>query len=189
MAAGFGVRQALSAVKQRVFFALWPDARVRADLAQAARRMIRVSQGRRARDDSIHLTLAFVGAVDVKAIPCLQAPPDAVLTKTFLLTLDNWGCWPRTGIGWASPSHIPEPLRDLAVNLEGWLRGAGFELEDRAFTPHVTLVRKAQCTTLPDSMPRVEWQVQDFVLVRSIVSRDGSRYQPIGRWPLLNPKS
>ena len=94
--------------------------------------------------------LEIVGAVDVESIPCLQAPPAAVLTKTFLLTLDDWGCWPRNGIGWASPLHIPEPLRDLAAGLDGWLRGAGFEMEDRAFTPHVTLLRKAQCVALPE---------------------------------------
>lgn len=189
MAAGNADRQALSARTQTVFFALWPDAGVRAELAQAARRMHRVSQGQRTRDDSIHLTLAFVGAVDVENIARLLAPPADVFASAFLLTLDDWGCWARNGIGWAAPSHIPEPLRDLAANLQGWLRAAGFELEDRAFTPHVTLVRKAQSVPLPDSMRPVEWQVEDFVLVRSTVSSDGSRYQSIGRWPLLNPKS
>ena len=131
MAAGNGVRQALNAGTRRVFFALWPDARVRAGLAQAARRMYRVSHGRRTHDDSIHLTLAFVGAVDVENLACLLAPPADVFTPAFLLTLDDWGCWARNGIGWAAPSHIPEALRDLTQNLEGWLRGAGFDLEQR----------------------------------------------------------
>lgn len=189
MAAGNAVRRALSASTQRVFFALWPDARVRADLAQAARRMHRVSHGRRTRDDSIHLTLVFVGAVDAENLPRLLEPPADVFISAFLLTLDHWGCWAHNGVGWAAPLHIPAPLRDLAANLEGWLRGAGFELEHRAFTPHVTLVRKAQCAPLPDSMAPIEWQVEDFVLVRSIVSPDGSRYQSIGRWPLLDPKA
>ncbi len=189
MAAGNGVRQALSTGTQRVFFALWPDARVRAALAQAARRMHRVSQGQRTRDGSIHLTLAFLGAVDVENLPRLLAPPAGVFTSAFLLTLDDWGCWARNGVGWAAPSHIPGPLRSLAANLEAWLRGAGFELKQRPFTPHVTLVRKAQCAPLPDSMPPVDWQVEDFVLVRSTLSPEGSRYQSIGRWPLLDPKA
>jgi RNA 2',3'-cyclic 3'-phosphodiesterase len=189
MAAGIGVRQALSARTQRVFFALWPDARVRADLAQAAQRMHRVTHGRRTRDDSIHLTLAFVGDVDAEYVPRLMAPPAEVFTSAFLLTLDDWGGWARNGVGWAAPSHIPGPLRDLAANLEGWLRAAGFELEHRAFTPHVTLVRKAQCVPLPDSIAPIEWPVEDFVLVRSTVSPDGSRYQSIGHWPLPDPKS
>ena len=189
MAAGIGVRQALSARTQRVFFALWPDAGVRAELAQAAQRMHRVTQGQRTRDGSIHLTLMFLGAVNVEILPRLLAPPADVLTPAFLLTLDDWGCWARNGVGWAAPSRIPGPLRHLAANLEGWLRGAGFEPEHRAFTPHVTLVRKAQCAPLPDSLAPIEWRVEDFVLVRSTVSPDGSRYQSIGRWPLSNPKS
>ena len=184
MAAGNGVRQALSAHTQRTFFALWPDARVRAELAQAAQRMHRVLHGRRTRDDSIHLTLAFVGAVDVENLPRLLAPPADVFTSAFLLTLDDWGCWARNGVGWAAPSYIPGPLRDLAANLEGWLRGAGFELEDRAFAPHVTLVRKAQCEPLPESMASIEWQVEAFALIQSRLAPGGARYETLRAWPL-----
>jgi 2'-5' RNA ligase len=189
MAAGIGARQTLSVRTQRVFFALWPDVRVRTELAQAAQRMHRVSHGRRTRDDSIHLTLAFVGEVGVEHLPRLLAPPRGAFTPAFLLTLDDWGCWARIGIGWTAPSQIPAPLRNLAANLEAWLRGAGFELEHRPFTPHVTLVRKAQCAPLPDFMAPVEWRVDDFVLVRSTASPDGARYQTIGRWPLLDPEA
>jgi 2'-5' RNA ligase len=184
MAAGSGAQQALNSRTQRVFFALWPDARARADLAQAARRMHRVMQGQRTRDDSIHLTLAFVGAVHLEKLPCLLTPPADVFTSAFLLTLDHWGCWARSGIGWAAPSHSPAPLRDLAANLTDWLRDAGFELEDRAFAPHVTLVRKAQCALLPDSMTPIAWQVGEFALIRSQPAPGGTRYEMLRNWPL-----
>ena len=146
--------------------------------------MHRLSQGQRTRDDSIHLTLAFVGAVDVEYIPRLLAPPADVFTSAFLLTLDEWGCWARKGIGWAAPSHIPEPLRDLAANLEGWLRGAGFVLEDRAFTPHVTLIRKAQCAPLTEPMAPIAWQVEAFALIHSQLAPGGARYETLHAWPL-----
>ncbi len=184
MATGNGVRQALSAGRQRVFFALWPDARVRADLVQAARRMHRVSHGQRTRDDSLHLTLAFIGEVDVEELPRLLAPPADIFTSAFVLVLDDWGCWARNGIGWAAPLRIPGPLRDLAANLEGWLRSGGFELEHRAFTPHVTLVRKAQCAPLPDSMVPIEWQVEGFALIHSRLAPGGARYKTLRAWPL-----
>lgn len=184
MAAGNAVRRALNARAQRTFFALWPDARVRAELASAARRMHRVSHGRRTRDDSFHLTLVFVGEVDVQHVPRLLSPPAEVFTSAFLLTLDHWGCWARNGIGWAAPSHIPDPLRDLAENLAGWLRGAGFELEHRAFAPHVTLLRKAQCAPLPDSMAPIEWQVGEFALIHSQPAPGGTRYETLRSWPL-----
>lgn len=178
------VRPALNARTQRVFFALWPDARVRADLAQAARRMHRVSHGRQTRDDSIHLTLVFVGVVNVENLPCLLAPPADVFTSSFRLTLDDWGCWARKGIGWVGPSHVPGPLRELAANLEGWLRGAGFELEHRVFTPHVTLVRKARSAPLPDAMVPIEWQVEEFALMHSRLAPDGACYEALRTWPL-----
>ena len=184
MAAGSGAGKALSLVTQRVYFALWPDAGVRAALAQAAQIMHGVMHGWKAREESLHLTLAFVGDTEVENLPRLMAPPAGVFTPAFLLTLDDWGCWARSGIGWAAPGRIPESLRDLAANLEGWLRGAGFELEHRAFTPHVTLVRKAQCAPLPDAMVPIAWQVDEFSLIRSELAPGGSRYRVLRTWPL-----
>ncbi len=148
-----------------------------------------VVSGRRARDDSLHLTLAFVGDVDSVRLPELLAPPAVLTVARFTLTLERWGCWPRNGIAWVRPSRVPDPLHELAAGMEAWLRDAGFEMEVRPFNPHVTLVRKAQCAPLPDSTPSIEWQVEDFVLVRSRPAPDGSRYETIGRWPLLNLNS
>jgi len=184
MATDNGVRQALSPGTRRVFFALCPDARARAGLGQAARRMHRASHGQRTRDDSIHLTLAFVGTVNAEKLARLLLPPAEVFTSAFVLTLDEWGCWARNGIGWAAPSQIPEALHGLALNLEGWLRGAGFELEHRPFSPHVTLVRKAQCPPLPDSMAPVAWRVEEFALIQSHARPGGTRYETLRAWPL-----
>ena len=148
--------------------------------------MRRVVSGIRIRDESIHLTLAFVGDVDSVRLAELLAPPAGLTVTRFTLTLDCWGCWPRNGIAWVGPSRVPDPLRELAAVMEAWLRDAGFETDARPFNPHVTLVRKAQCAPLPDSTPCIEWQVKDFVLVRSTLAPDGSRYEIIGRWPLVN---
>jgi RNA 2',3'-cyclic 3'-phosphodiesterase len=151
--------------------------------------MYRAVSGRCTRDDSIHLTLAFVGDVDSVRLAELLAPPAELTVARFTLTFDSWGCWPRNAVAWVAPSRVPGPLRDLAARMEAWLRDSGFELDVRPFNPHVTLVRKAQCAPLPDSTPSIEWQVEDFVLVRSALAPAGSRYEIIGRWPLLNADS
>jgi 2'-5' RNA ligase len=179
----------LNPQRLRVFYALWPDRSVNSALTEAARRMHRVVGGRRTCNDSIHLTLAFVGDVDGGRLAELLAPPAELTVARFTLRLDCWGCWPRNGIAWVAPSRVPDPLRELAEGMEAWLRDAGFEMDVRPFSPHVTLVRKAQCAPLPDSTPSIEWQVEDFVLVRSALAPDGSRYETIGRWPLLNANS
>lgn len=181
MAAGGGVGQALSRGTQRVYFAIWPDAGVRAGLARTAHSMHRIMYGRQSRDVSLHLTLAFT---DVENLARLLAPPAGVFTPPFLLTLDNWGCWAHNKIGWAAPSRIPESLRDLAENLHDWLRGAGFVIEHRTFMPHVTLVRDAQCLPMPDTMAPIEWQVNEIALIRSQPAKGGHHYDVLRTWPL-----
>jgi 2'-5' RNA ligase len=151
--------------------------------------MHRAVGGRRTRDESIHLTMAFVGDVDGARLAELLVPPAELTVTRFTLTLDRWGCWPRNGIAWVAPSRVPEPLRELAAQMEAWLRDTGFEMDARPFNPHVTLVRKAECAPLPDSTPNIAWQVEDFVLVRSTLASDGSRYETIGRWPLAGAES
>lgn len=169
---------------QRVFFALWPDDGVRSSLARAARRMHRVMHGRRTRDESIHLTLAFVGEVDIENFHRLLALPAGVLTTGFRLILDRWDCWPRNGIAWAGTSHVPAALTQLAENLEDWLRAGGFDAKRGKFTPHVTLLRDAQYAAMPEPPAPIEWQVEDLVLVRSELLPKGSRYGIVARWPL-----
>lgn len=173
----------MSSARARVFFALWPDAHARNLLGQAAQRMQVALQGRRTRDDSMHLTLAFVGAVGVERLPELAAPPLQGL-QSFTLTLDRCGCWPHNGIGWMAPSVVPAPMQAMVAGLQAWLRGAGFELEVRPWRPHVTLVRKAQCVPLAACTAPITWHARDFVLVHSLRESDGPRYRIIGRWLL-----
>lgn len=139
--------------------------------------------GRRTRDDSIHLTLAFVGAVDIERLPELAAPPSSHW-KAFELTLDRCGCWPHNRIGWIAPSSVPAPMQAMVAAMQAWLRGAGFALEERPWRPHVTLVRKAQCVPLAACAAPIAWHAQDFVLVRSLPESEGARYRIMGRWPL-----
>ena len=184
MAAASGLRQALRPAKRRVFFALWPDPRVRASLAQAALHVHGATQGRCVRDDNIHLTLAFVGAVGERDLARLLEPPPGVFTSAFVLTLDHCGCWAEKGIGWAAASHTPDELRVLASNLASWLRDAGFELDNRPFRPHVTLVRDAQCAPPKEPMAAIEWRIADFALIESLPLSGGVSYRTLRSWPL-----
>lgn len=146
--------------------------------------MHRVVDGKCSRDESLHMTLAFLGDIDAQKVARLLAPPSDVFVSAFDLVLDQFGCWSHNGVGWAAASRIPGSLRDLATNLQGWLRGAGFELEQRVFTPHVTLIRKARCAPLPDAMAPIAWQVNDFALIHSKLQPGGSRYRVLASWPL-----
>lgn len=169
---------------QRLFFALWPDEKVRAGLGAAARRMHRALHGRRTRDESLHLTLAFLGEIDIEALAQLRSAPASIASGAFTLVIDTWDCWPRNRVGWAGPSAIPLQLERVVANLTAWLGAIGFELEKRKFTPHVTLVRDAQYAAMPGVLAPLPWRVEEFVLVRSQRLPRGSQYEIVARWPL-----
>ena len=52
---------------RRLFFALWPDAVLKAQIGHAARTPARSVDGRRVRDENLHLTLLFLGNVGADA--------------------------------------------------------------------------------------------------------------------------
>jgi 2'-5' RNA ligase len=79
---------------------------------------------------------------------------------------------------------VPDALRALASGLNDWLRAGGFAVEEREYRPHVTLVRKARCAPIAESMPAVAWFAAEFVLVESRLETGGPQYRTLGRWPL-----
>lgn len=172
----------------RVFFALWPDADVAARLHAIALQRHAVLGGRVMREDSLHATLVFIGDVSPQCLPALQSAAAETQAHEFSMTLDESGCWRHNHIAYLGMRQIPESLRGLQSSLAEKLRKAGFILETRPFSPHVTLLRKAECADSGKENPAAEpvaWTVRDFVLVKSSVGANGSRYEQIGRWRLL----
>ncbi len=138
--------------------------------------------GRITPEERMHLTLAFLGNVGPAELARLLRPSPAVALTPFRVTLDTWGCWVHNKVGWAAPSHAPAALGEFVSNLESWLSSTGFEREGPAFTPHVTLVRKAHCGELRHLMTPIEWAVAEFALVESVPTPRGPRYETVRIW-------
>ena len=169
----------------RVFFALWPGEEVARQFDEAGRQAHQALGGRRMRRDTLHLTLAFIGEVAPERLEVLCGVAGAIRLPAFDLSFDRGQCVARKKIFWAAANAIPDALRDLAAGLNGQLKAAGFRTEDRPFAAHVTLLRHARCdgTPPPDGL-RIDWPVQDFVLVESDLKPEGVRYRILQRWPL-----
>ncbi|MDD5241589.1 MAG: RNA 2',3'-cyclic phosphodiesterase [Sulfuricella sp.] len=170
----------------RLFFALWPDAPTCARLDEAGRRLHEICGGRRTRAETIHLTLAFLGDVDLARIDELLLLAGEIQAPAFAFRLTHSGWWQHNRIAWIAPDETPLELARLVDGLKQRLGSAGFRLEARPFVPHVTLLRKANCNkeVLPSEV--IEWRAGDFVLVRSVLSERGAAYEVIGHWPLLH---
>ena len=168
----------------RLFFGLWPDARVAEALESWARGALRVTGGRATPAGSIHLTLAFLGEVHGDRLhPAIEAA-ERVRAQIHAFRLAQTNYWPHNRIVWAGPGSMPEALGGLAMGLRRELGADGFHLDTRDFQAHVTLVRNARTGEgLPDFLP-VSWNVDEFVLVRSQLGAAGPAYDVLERFAL-----
>lgn len=136
------------------------------------------------RRDSLHLTLAFIGSIKPGKLELLREIAGGLRGESFELQLDRVGCWPHNRIVWAGCSKVPSRQRRLYEELVACLVDAGFDLDKRPYTPHVTLVRDARCHDLPELAQPIPWPVNEFVLVESHLQASGARYRVLDRWPL-----
>jgi len=161
----------------RLFFAAWPPPDTAAKLALWARQF----EGRPTPAENIHLTLAFLGEANPDAATAAARRAEG---RKHHLPLEVARYWKHNQILWAGPRETPGELQALVASLHAELRAAAFVLEDRPFSAHVTLLRKAKrLRTLPN-LPALDWPIDDFVLVRSSVSSSGASYEALSRFPL-----
>lgn len=146
--------------------------------------LARETGGRATRQETIHLTLAFLGDIDAGRVDDAIAAARTVRAPAHRLLVTHAEYWPHNRILWAGSERTPAPTRRLAVGLNKALTQAGFVLERRPFAAHVTLIRKARAPQLLPPLPKVEWPVDAFVLVRSRLSKEGSYYDVLERFPL-----
>lgn len=174
--------------RQRVFFALWPEPAASAALHAFALRMQARCGGRVMRAETLHLTLAFLGDLPVQRINALRTLAAQVHGEAFDLEIARAGSWKRNRVLWAAPRATPPALADLADALASALRAAGYALEERPFSPHLTLIRNAREAPPPDIEPPATWHAERFALVRSRPDAKGAHYETLADWPLAAPR-
>lgn len=173
---------ASAARPQRVFFALWPDAHTATRLHALAREAHGRCGGRPMRRDTLHLTLAFIGDVFPDRLADLLAVGERVGAEVFTLRVDRLAGWRHKRIVWAGAHETPAPLAALVTRLNAGLAAAGFPVEGRRFTPHVTLLRNARVVMAEEAIDPVEWRVGGFALMVSRRREDGAHYLPLRAW-------
>jgi len=133
---------------------------------------------------NIHLTLAFIGNVAAGRVPELCALAASIVAPSFDLTIDAAEYWRHNRILWAGPKDCPDALRLLVNGLEDALRKAGFHTEERAYAPHITLLRDARRAPSTLTLPGIRWRLTEFALMQSLRRNNATAYEPIQLWPL-----
>lgn len=170
--------------KNRVFFALWPDAETVDKLQQVARDWMPHVGGRPLRRHDLHMTLAFVGDVDESRIGALREMASAIESPSFTLKLDRCGCWVHSEVAWVGCLHTPPELVELASTLGEGLVNTGYPTERRRFKPHITLLRRARCDARLAVGHSIKWKVDKFMLAQSHLAQTGATYDILGHWNL-----
>jgi 2'-5' RNA ligase len=172
----------------RLFFALWPDPPLRRELSSLIDRLKSTQQARWIDAAKLHLTLAFLGEQPAARLPQLEEVGVSMQTPGGALLLDRLELWRRPGVLCLVPQKEPTQLLSLNEDLSQRLRQAGFDLERRAFRPHLTLARRA--STCPDydlsRHPALEWSAKALTLCESRQDNGDSRYQILRAWHLPN---
>src|SRR5262245_36161850 len=153
-----------------------------------------ISEVRWTKAAGIHLTLRFLGESSEERLFALQGylsggapfPP-------FRCAPEHLGLFSSRG----RPRVLfvalrgKGPLQELAAWVDGKAEKAGFEREQRPFSPHVTLGRFAEearrapeLPEIPEPLALLEIPVERFILFRSHLGPQGARHEPLANYPL-----
>ena len=146
------------------------------------------------RVENIHLTLKFFGNVAVDRIPRIS---DAVSRAAkefsqFQIGVGGTGVFPkpnRPQVLWIGVSDPSGKILSLQRQLENECENEGFEKEDRAYRPHLTIARlrkpegarQLADTHLQMKFDLTEISIKELVIFRSELSSKGSKYTAISK--------
>jgi 2'-5' RNA ligase len=173
----------------RVFFAIKPDDTALIKLNNIAKQLASKSGGYPIRSDKIHLTLLFVGNVNLEQLPRLRSVTNRISANSFKFSIAGIKYWKRNHIIFAATNQTNPELLALIKALQQTLSDNGFSFDQQSVTPHITLVRKASNPVLPQLAEPISWSVQEWLLIQSKQTNQRIDYISLDRWSLKHPES
>ncbi len=130
--------------------------------------------------ENLHLTLAFLGECNSKQTAAAKAAMDSLRFESFNLIVERVGRFKRNGgnVFWAGVRE-DKPLLDLQRDLTENLISAGFALDKRRYSPHVTLGREVVADWSPLRIEAFGDTVSSIDLMKSERIHDKLTYTAI----------
>lgn len=172
----------------RIFVALELPQKTRDNLERSAEQMKHfATRGTWVARDNYHVTLHFLGEVAesdlLYAIGALSKVKDM---PSMTLALDKFCTWRGSDIV-CCKLRKDATLLSLQAELGKYLEENGFDVEHRAFRPHVTICRKA-AFELPFSevtksvdVFNAPFRASEIVLYQTVFDKDGATYKELCR--------
>jgi 2'-5' RNA ligase len=171
----------------RLFIAIEPEESVMRDLTKIQNTLRPEITARWTPADQFHLTLKFLGDTPDPELPDIIAALKAIqIDSPISLRMTGIVCFPPHGpirIIAAAMEDDQNRCAKLAGEIDRACHDVGFPLENRKWTPHITLARvkervapdaRGKLLSLPVTNP--EFEVDHFVLKESRLTSDGATY-------------
>lgn len=153
--------------------------------------------GRPVAPENLHITVAFLGEHPEPLVEDVHYALDGIRAPAFELTLDGLGLFggerPRSLHAEVRPEPMLSHLREKVLQAA---RGAGLRMDRMRYSPHVTLARFNNGLKGEDaekmrtfavrrmSLKAGPFEVDEFVLYRSTLGRNGPIYEELAAYPL-----
>jgi 2'-5' RNA ligase len=166
----------------RCFVALQPDEAALQRLDRlAAEQHAHFPAARRMRRENLHLTLAFIGALDTGRARAVAAMLAAEPPAPFDWSLDAIGAFAGARVLWVGGSDTR--LDALTARARALLDHLAVRFDRKPFVAHVTLLRDVPRDASRDAAQRIEppilWHAGAPVLLESRTDSNGVRYLPV----------
>ena len=129
---------------KRLFFALWPDDAIRRQCEELVHRLLKPGD-RPVNPGNLHVTLVFLGAVgDVLESAMVRAADEMKKLEPVTIHFDELSFWRKPGIICLTSSNPDDKAMILVEHLSAMVSSLDHPIDERAYRPHVTLIRKAK---------------------------------------------
>ena len=136
-------------------------------------------KGNYTKEENFHLTLAFIG--EYKNPEEVMDALEGIDFETFSIELDGFGNF--GDLYWAGIKENGE-LKSIVKRIRHALADNGIPFDKKKFSPHITILRKADFTGHPDSfkiyVPDEAMKVESISLMRSDRGKNGMIYTELG---------
>lgn len=148
------------------------------------------------RSDQLHLTLRFLGEVELSLRESMESALARVAVEPFVLPVEGLGIFPPRGparVIWVGVGHGHTRLHQLRQQIDDALLSCGLMFDVRFFQPHVTLGRvkdEAAPGAVADFLKKhrafaaAPFRVLSFVLYASELRPGGAVHTPWRTFPL-----
>lgn len=176
----------------RLFIALEFSRKTRQSLSASAEVLRQIcDKASLTREENFHLTLVFLGEIPPDRVKDIRAAMDECVAPPVRVSITGPGRFrQREGDTVWRGAEPADNLRELYSRLCKALAERGFVTEDRTYTPHVTLARRARlksgCTieALAARMPPLSEEIRAVTLMHSHTAGGKLTYTPVYRTTL-----